>query len=99
MKPLPVALLTPEDAGIWLRVDRRLDSECETTPHKTARAADRRDAGLMLAAKERRLGHWGRVVRYTQVEPDRYRYTSFGGAVLGSMAINPYVAGYITYFA
>jgi hypothetical protein len=50
MKPLPVALLTPDDARIWLRVAASIDPEYETTPASSARKADRRDAELMWRA-------------------------------------------------
>jgi hypothetical protein len=54
MKPLPVALLTPDDARIWLRVAASIDPEYETTPASSARKADRRDAELMFE----RMNHW-----------------------------------------
>jgi hypothetical protein len=96
MKPLQAAPLTEEDYEIFLERWSQSDNGAQ---FRACRDADRRDAGLMLAAQEKRLGHWGQIVRYAQVEPDRYRYTSFGGAMLGSMAIDPTTWRDITYFA
>lgn len=98
MKPLLSAPLTTEDDWAWYMVMCRKNGRSFGIRSFSVQS-DRRDADLMLAAQEKRVGHWGQVVHYAQVEPDRYRYTSFGGAVLGSMAIDPATWRDITYFA
>jgi len=104
MKPrLRAAPLTYEDVEIRKAVDVRFlrlvsPRALREWPSFSWIVSDRRDADLMHQAQVRRIGHWGRLMRYCHVG-DLYTYMDFGGAVPGALEINETAARNINYFA